>query len=87
MHIGPARHGGGTVLTFRTDKWNLHLKALVAVAHMLQNPDFEERWMSATNEEQLRDVNLLIGLIALDAYNLRQKAPYWTEVAGRRFDR
>ncbi len=60
---------------------------LVAVAHMLQNPDFEERWMSATNEEQLRDVNLLIGLIALDAYNLRQKAPYWTEVAGRRFDR
>ena len=41
------------------DERNFHLKALVAVAHVLQNADFEERWMAASNEEQLRDVVLL----------------------------
>lgn len=41
------------------DERNFHLKALVAVASIVQDPDFERRWLGARNAEQLRDVVLL----------------------------
>ncbi|MBN2711837.1 MAG: PTS sugar transporter subunit IIA, partial [Planctomycetes bacterium] len=41
------------------DERNFHLKALVAIAHIVQEPDFERRWLEARNIDQLRDVILL----------------------------
>lgn len=38
---------------------NFHLRALMAIAHIVEEPGFEDRWLSARNMEQLRDVVLL----------------------------
>ncbi len=47
------------VLAGSLDERNFHLRALMAIAHVVQAPDFEERWSGATNPEQLRDIVLL----------------------------
>ena len=47
------------VLLGSKDERNFHLQALAAVAQIVQNPDFEKRWMSASHEQGLRDVVLL----------------------------
>lgn len=41
------------------DERNYHLRALMHIAHLVQAPEFERRWMQARHEEQLRDVALL----------------------------
>ncbi len=38
---------------------NLHLKALAAIAHIVQHPEFENRWATAKTEDQLKDILLL----------------------------
>lgn len=47
------------VIAGSRDMRNLHLKALAAIAHMVQHPEFEKRWTRAKNEEQLKDILLL----------------------------
>jgi len=47
------------VLIGSQDERNFHLKALMAIAHIVQESDFEKRWFEAKNLEQLRDVVLL----------------------------
>lgn len=49
------------VLIGSADQRNFHLKALVAVAHIVQEPGFDSRWKEARNAEQLRDIVLLSG--------------------------
>ena len=41
------------------DERNYHLQALIAIASIVQEPQFEERWLDARTEEGLRDVLLL----------------------------
>ncbi len=41
------------------DERNFHLRALSAIAQIIQDPDFEKKWMSAKNSEVLRDIVLL----------------------------
>ncbi len=41
------------------DERNFHLKALMAVAQILQDPDFQKNWMNARNAQELRSVLLL----------------------------
>ncbi len=47
------------VLIGSGDERSFHLRALVAVAHIVQEPEFERRWQEARNPEQLRDIILL----------------------------
>jgi len=47
------------VLTGSVDERNYHLRALMAIAHIVHEADFEARWKVARNEEELRDVILL----------------------------
>ena len=47
------------VLAGSADQRNFHLRALVAVAHTVNEKGFSERWMNAKNAEQLRDIVLL----------------------------
>ena len=47
------------VLAGSADERNFHLRALMAIAHVVQAPDFMERWMAAPHAEQLRDIVLL----------------------------
>lgn len=47
------------VLIGTRDKRNFHLRALAAIAQICQNPKFLNRWLSAKNEESLRDVVLM----------------------------
>jgi amino acid transporter/mannitol/fructose-specific phosphotransferase system IIA component (Ntr-type) len=47
------------VLIGSRDERSYHLRALMAIAHVVQNPDFQARWMDASNVEQLRDILLL----------------------------
>ncbi|MBN2103341.1 amino acid permease [bacterium] len=47
------------VLAGSMDERNYHLRALMAVASIVQEPDFETRWMQARNTDELRDVILL----------------------------
>jgi mannitol/fructose-specific phosphotransferase system IIA component (Ntr-type) len=47
------------VLIGSSDERNFHLKALMSVAHLIQEKEFEERWKQARNIEQLRDIVLL----------------------------
>ena len=49
------------VLIGSADQRNFHLRALMAIAHIVQEQDFETRWMEAEGIEQLRDVVLLSG--------------------------
>ena len=41
------------------NKRSLHLKALAAIAHITQHPEFKDRWLSARNEQGMRDILLL----------------------------
>lgn len=41
------------------DERNFHLKTLMTIAHIVEEEDFKERWLSAPNTEGLRDVILL----------------------------
>jgi len=47
------------VLVGSPDERNYHLRALMIIAHIVQEPDFESRWFNARGVEQLRDVVLL----------------------------
>jgi amino acid transporter/mannitol/fructose-specific phosphotransferase system IIA component (Ntr-type) len=47
------------VLVGSLDERPYHLRALMAIANLVQEKDFEKRWMSARNTEELRDVILL----------------------------
>lgn len=47
------------VLAGSADERNFHLRALMAIAHVVQAPDFLSRWMAAPHAEQLRDIVLL----------------------------
>ncbi|MBN2703520.1 MAG: amino acid permease [Pontiellaceae bacterium] len=47
------------VIVGSRDMRHLHLKALAAIAHICQHPEFEKRWATAKNEEQLKDILLL----------------------------
>jgi mannitol/fructose-specific phosphotransferase system IIA component (Ntr-type) len=47
------------VLLGSRDQRSYHLRALVAIAHIVQNKDFQARWLAAKNAEQLRDIVLL----------------------------
>ena len=49
------------VLVGSPDERNYHLKALMAVAHTVQEPDFNRRWLAARQAEHLRDIVLLSG--------------------------
>ncbi|MDZ8119897.1 amino acid permease [Pontiella agarivorans] len=47
------------VIAGSRDMRNMHLKALAAIAHIVQHPEFEKRWARAKNEAQLKDILLL----------------------------
>ncbi len=47
------------VLVGTLDERSYHLRALMAIANLVQEGDFEKRWMSARNTDELRDVILL----------------------------
>ncbi|MFW6132673.1 MAG: amino acid permease [Planctomycetota bacterium] len=47
------------VLAGTRDQRNFHLQALSAIAQVVQESDFERRWLAAANDQQLRDVVLL----------------------------
>jgi amino acid transporter/mannitol/fructose-specific phosphotransferase system IIA component (Ntr-type) len=47
------------VLAGTRDERNFHLRVLSAIAQIVQNPDFEKKWMTARNERALRDIILL----------------------------
>lgn len=47
------------VLVGTRDERNFHLRALSAIAQIVQDPGFEEKWMAAESTEELRDIVLL----------------------------
>ena len=47
------------ILAGSKDERNYHLRALMAIAQIAQEPDFEKRWLSAPGPEQLRNLLLL----------------------------
>ena len=47
------------VLVGSLDERNYHLRALMAIANIAHEVEFEKKWMSARNPEELRDVILL----------------------------
>jgi len=47
------------VIVGTSDMRNMHLRALAAIAHLVQHPTFEKQWSSAKNEAQLKDILLL----------------------------
>jgi len=47
------------VIAGTKDERNFHLRALSAIAQIVQNPQFEKKWMKAKNKEALRDIVLL----------------------------
>lgn len=47
------------VLMGTKDERNFHLRSLSAIAQVVQDPDFEKKWMSAKNSQDLRDAVLL----------------------------
>jgi amino acid transporter len=47
------------VIVGTSDMRNMHLRALAAIAHLVQHPTFEKQWLSAKNEAQLKDILLL----------------------------
>ncbi len=47
------------VIAGSEDMRTMHLKALAALAHMVQTSGFEKRWTRARNEAQLKDILLL----------------------------
>ncbi|MFQ5900030.1 MAG: amino acid permease [Thermodesulfobacteriota bacterium] len=47
------------ILIGTKDERNFHLRALAAIAQIVQDPHFKDRWMGAKNEDALRDIILL----------------------------
>lgn len=47
------------ILIGTKDERNFHLQALAAIAQIVQDSAFDERWMKAKNKETLRDIILL----------------------------
>ena len=47
------------VLVGSQDERNYHLRALMAIAHIVEEPGFEARWEAARNIDELRDLVLL----------------------------
>jgi len=47
------------VLAGGRDERNFHLRALAAIAQIVQDPAFEKKWMAAKSKEDLRDIVLL----------------------------
>ncbi|HAE86630.1 TPA: hypothetical protein DCG86_01255 [Candidatus Marinimicrobia bacterium] len=47
------------VIAGSRDQRSFHLRALAAIAQIVQKRDFEKRWYEATNEQGLRDIILL----------------------------
>jgi APA family basic amino acid/polyamine antiporter len=47
------------VLIGTKDERNFHLRALAAIAQIVHDPHFEEKWMKAKSKEALRDIVLL----------------------------
>ena len=47
------------VLAGTKDERPFHLRSLAAIAQIVQDPHFEDRWMVAKKKEDLRDVILL----------------------------
>jgi mannitol/fructose-specific phosphotransferase system IIA component (Ntr-type) len=47
------------VLFGTKDERAFHLKALSAIAHIVQNRNFEKMWLAAKNKDQLKDIVLL----------------------------
>jgi APA family basic amino acid/polyamine antiporter len=47
------------VLAGSQDERNFHLRALAAIAQIVQDPDFERKWLHAKSTRELRDVVLL----------------------------
>lgn len=47
------------ILIGSMDQRRYHLRALMSIAHIVQETDFEKRWKSARSTEELRDVILL----------------------------
>ncbi len=47
------------VLVGTLDERQFHLQALAAIAQIVQNPDFEKRWLAADTVEHLRDIIML----------------------------
>jgi mannitol/fructose-specific phosphotransferase system IIA component (Ntr-type) len=47
------------VLAGSPNEWNFHLRALMAIAQIVQEDDFESKWLGARNREALRDLILL----------------------------
>ncbi len=47
------------VLIGSKDERNFHLRALSAIAQIVQDPHFEKKWLGAKSEEGLRDIVLL----------------------------
>ena len=42
-----------------SDERNFHLRTLMSIAQITQEPDFDKRWLQARNKEELRDIVLL----------------------------
>ncbi len=47
------------VLVGTIDGRNFHLRALMSIAQIVQEPDFEKKWKKARNIDELKDVILL----------------------------
>ena len=47
------------VLAGSKDERNYHLRALMAIAHIAQEKQFEQRWLAARDVEALRNLILL----------------------------
>ncbi len=47
------------VLAGTRDQRTFHLQSLAAIAQIVNNPDFEDRWLLARSEESLREVVIL----------------------------
>ncbi len=47
------------VLIDSMDQRSMHLKAIVAIATIVQQPGFDKRWLAAMNVDQLRDIVIL----------------------------
>lgn len=57
QHSAPVK--AAFVLVGTADQRNEHLRALMAIAHTVQEQDFYRRWMDAGDAEHLRDIMLL----------------------------
>ncbi|MCK4601964.1 MAG: PTS sugar transporter subunit IIA, partial [Phycisphaerae bacterium] len=51
----------GFILVGTPDERNYHLRALMAIAHIVQEHEFTRRWLEAPEAEHLRDIVLLTG--------------------------